>query len=196
MGNLFDSANYAHTEPGEIVSGDRLAWKRTDLGSDYPPASYTLTYSARRESDGTDSVAITAIADGNDFVVEVGQATTAAYEVGDYLWQAHITRDLDSERLTIDSGSWEVVANRATATTDPRTHAKIVLDAIEAVIEGRATKDQESYTIADRSLSRTPMSDLIMLRSRYRAEVWQEISAERVANGGRDGTLIRPRFQA
>jgi len=42
MANLFDSTNYPETEPLKIFSGDRAAWKRTDLGTDYAPASYSL----------------------------------------------------------------------------------------------------------------------------------------------------------
>lgn len=196
MANLFESANYPETEPASVIAGDRLAWKRTDLGSDYPPASYTLSYTARRQSDGTDSIAITASADGSDYVVEVGQATTAVYEVGDYRWQAYLTRDADSERVTIDYGTWEVVADRATSTSDPRSHAEIVLDAVEAVIEGRATKDQENYSISGRSLVRTPIGDLLRLRQVYRAEVRSGQSADAVRNGKRDGSLVRMRFQA
>ena len=54
MGNLFDSNNYPQTEPSTLVAGDRWAWKRTDLGSDYPPASYTLAYEARLEGTGVE----------------------------------------------------------------------------------------------------------------------------------------------
>ena len=50
MANLFDSSNYPETEPANIIAGDRAAWKRTDLGIDYAPASYSLKYSARLEN--------------------------------------------------------------------------------------------------------------------------------------------------
>jgi hypothetical protein len=40
-----------------------------------------------------------------------------------------------------------VIANHDADTADPRSHAKITLDAVEAVIEGRATKDQRTLRI-------------------------------------------------
>ena len=177
-----------------MVAGDRAAWKRTDLGSDYAPASYSLTYKARLESSGSTVISITASESGDDYIIEVGASTTAAYTAGVYHWQAYITRSSDSERITIDSGTFEVLANRSSATTDPRTHAKKVLEAIEAVIEGRASKDQAAYSIGNRSLSRTPITELLILRDRYRAEVIREERAERVANGLGHKGQIKVRF--
>ena len=55
-------------------------------------------------------------------------------------------------------------------------HVRRVIDAIEAVIERRATKDQKSYSIDGRSLERTPIDELLLLRDRYRAE-WQRLLA-------------------
>ena len=193
MANLFDSTNYPETEPLKIFSGDRAAWKRTDLGTDYAPASYSLKYSARLENDGATEIEITASESGSDYVVEVGQSTTAAFRVGIYHWQAYIIRTSDSERVTVDSGTWEVVVNRDAATSDPRNHVKIVLDAIEATIEGRASKDQESYSIQGRSLSRTPIAELVALRDKYRAEWVREQRAERIKNNLGHSGIIKVR---
>jgi len=189
--DLFDSANYPETEPVELIAGDRWAWKRTDLGSDYPPASYALSYSARLEGTGATEIGITASESGSDYIVEVASATTATYTAGVYHWQAYITRTADSERVTVDEGTFEVVANRDAATTDPRSHVKIVLEAIEAVIESRATKDQESYTINGRSLSRTPLTELRKMRKDYKAEYASELRKERIKNGkGHSGRVL------
>ena len=190
MANLFDSTNYPETEPTQIIAGDRAAWKRTDLGTDYAPASYSLKYSARLEDSGSTEIEITASESGSDYIIEVGQSTTTAYTAGVYHWQAYITRTSDSERVTVDSGTWEIKANRDAATSDPRNHVKKVLDAIESVIEGRASKDQESYSIQGRALSRTPIADLITLRDKYRAEWVREQRAERIKNNlGHSGVI-------
>jgi hypothetical protein len=190
MANLFDSANYPQREPLALVIGDRWAWKRDDLG-DYPAASYTLKYACRRESSGGDEIEITATANGTAFKVEVAAATTAAYTTGIYHWQAYITRNSDSERVTVDTGTFEIRANRDLATGDPRGHYKIVLDNIEAVIEKRATKDQESYSINGRSLTRTSLDDLVRLRDTYRAKYITELNRERARKGlGHRGRLL------
>mgnify|MGYP003137343032 CR=1 FL=1 len=193
MANLFDSSNYPETEPSQIIAGDRAAWKRTDLGTDYAPASYSLKYSARLEDSGSTEIEITASESGSDYIIEVGQSTTAAYTAGVYHWQAYITRTSDSERVTVDSGTWEIKANRDAATSDPRNHVKKVLDAIESVIEGRASKDQESYSIQGRSLSRTPIAELITLRDKYRAEWVREQRAERIKNNLGHSGIIKVR---
>ena len=54
---------------------------------------------------------------------------------------------------------------------------------VEAVLEDRATKDQEEYTIGDRSLKRTPMKDLLVLRDTYRLDVKAEEAANVAAAG-------------
>jgi hypothetical protein len=69
-----------------------------------------------------------------------------------------------------------------------------VLDAIEAIIEKRSTKDQDSYSIQGRSLGRTPIADLILLRDRYRAEWVREQRAERIRNGLGHSGVVKVRF--
>ena len=190
MANLFDSTNYPQREPLALVIGDRWAWKRDDLG-DYPAATYTLKYSLRLEAAGSTEIEATATANGTGFKVEVGASTTAGYTAGAYHWQAHITRDSDSERVTVDSGTLEIRPNRDLATDDPRSHYKIVLDNVEAVIEKRATKDQESYSINGRSLTRTSIDELVRLRDTYRAKYIAEVNRHRAKKGlGHHGRLL------
>ena len=74
---------------------------------------------------------------------------------------------------------------------DARTHARIVLDAIEAVIENRASKDQERYMIAGRELWRTPIPMLLKLRQTYRAEVKAQALAEKIQSGTGVGGRIQ-----
>ena len=192
--NVFNSTNYPTTEPENPIAGDRWAWKRSNLNGDYQNNLYTLSYEARLEGTGSTVISLTASASESDYVVEVASATTAAYTPGVYHWAAYITRDSDSERIQIDSGTFEVLADKATAITDPRSHVKIVLDAIEATIEGRASLDQMAYSIAGRSLSRTPVQDLLRLKDRYQAMYSAEKRIERRDNGNGTGTQIKVRF--
>ena len=194
MANAFDSANYPETEPSELVIGDRWMWKRTDLATDYPIASYGLSYTARLEGAGSTTFSITASESGTDYTVEVASSTTATYTAGTYQWQAYITRTSDSQRIVVDSGTFKVIANRSASTADPRSHVKKVLDAIQATIEGRATQDQMAYSIAGRSLSRTSIADLLLLRDTYQAEYNRELDAERINNGLKSRNKILTRF--
>jgi hypothetical protein len=186
MPNLFDSANYPTTEPTKLAVGDRWAWKRTDLGTDYAPASYSLKYVLRRHDTGAE-IEITCSESGSDYLAEVASATTAVYAEGFYAWQAYIIRTSDSERVLVGQGTVELLANRDSVATDPRSHARKVLDAIEAVLESRASKDQEEYAIAGRSLKRTPIAELRALREAYKAEVDAE---ERKLNGAGSRKLL------
>ena len=194
MANLFDTDNAAETEPEKIVAGDRLIFKRTDLHTDYANDSYTLKYSARLEGTGSTEIEITATASGDDYLVQVNSLTTASYTVGTYQWQAYITRNSDSQRLTIDQGSWEVLANRDAATTDPRSHPRIMLEKIESILEGRAAADVSSYSINGRSLTKIPIEELMNFRSRYKAEYLREGRRERAKNGIGTGAKMLARF--
>ena len=180
MANLFDRDNYPDQEPNTLVAGDRFVWKRTDLPSDYPTDTYALTYEFH-EAD-------------NIYYVEVASSTTASYSVGDYNWDAFITRTADSQRFRIDNGKTKIVPNLANTNADTRSHAKKVLDAIEAVIEGRASQDQMSYSIAGRSLSRMSIDDLLKFRDRYRSEYMTEVKRLRIKNKQDTGNTIKARF--
>lgn len=193
MGNVFtDSA--PEGEPESFIAGDFITWKRSGLHADYANDAYTLSYKARLEADGTDVITITASASGTDYLVSIGSSTSANYTVGVYHWQAYITRDSDSERITIDSGTFEVKANRSSATTDPRTHAKTMLDKIESLLEGKADSDVMNYSIQGRSLTKLTIKELMEWRKFYRAEVFEEEKAERIANGEGSGATIKVSF--
>jgi hypothetical protein len=196
MANLFDRDNYPDQEPNTLVAGDRFVWKRTDLPSDYPTDTYALTYEFHEDSGGGGShkFTITATEADNIYYVEVASSTTASYSVGDYNWDAFITRTADSQRFRIDNGKTKIVPNLANTNADTRSHAKKVLDAIEAVIEGRASQDQMSYSIAGRSLSRMSIDDLLKFRDRYRSEYMTEVKRLRIKNKQDTGNTIKARF--
>lgn len=191
MANLFDSANYPTTEPVSVVVGDQWTWKRSDL-TDYPPASYQLKYSLRPTSGA--EVEIVAAGSGTDFLVEVSAAVTGAYASGWYTWQAYIIRLADSQRVTIGTGRIELRQNLDASSADPRTHARKTLEAIEAVMEGRATKEQESLAINGREIRLLSPEEIMKWRDVYRREVASEEAAARLATGGLNPRRLQVRF--
>lgn len=194
MANLFDRANYPTSEPTELYVGDRWMWKRTDLGTDYPTASYSLSYIFRHLHSGNTSISITATEVDNDYIIEVPSATTAGYTHSDYRWYAFITRTSDSQRLEIGSGTVSIYPNRVTANDDPRTHAEQMVYKIELVLSNRADADVLSYSIAGRSLSKMSPDELVKWRDYYLAEVAKERRAENIANGKGVNSKILVRF--
>ncbi len=175
-------------EPTEIVAGDFVTWTRTF--SDYPAGTWVLTYTF---INSTSKFSVTATASGTDHLVSILAATTAAYTAGVYRWQAYATSGV--QRITVGSGETTVKANFATQTTiETRSQAKQTYDAIEAEILARASGGMtQEYTIGNRSLKKCPMSDLIVLRDKYRALVLSEQNAERIAAGlgGKNRLLVR-----
>lgn len=185
------AADIPTTEPAELNIGD--TWKWTKTLADYPASVWTLSYNFKSAAGG---FSITASASGDDHSVNVAYATTAGYAAGFYSWVATVTNG--SERYIADSGTCtlnpDFRAGTVTAAYDARTHARIALDAIEAVIEGRATVDQQEYEIAGRRLKRMPVTDLLKFRQHYKAEVASEAMAEAIRNGTGTGRRIQFRL--
>lgn len=196
MANLFDRENYPTQEPDTLVIGDRWVWRRNDLITDYPSATYSLTYHITKDSGGGGSnhISITATAISDAYIVEVASATTASLTDGDYVWQAYITRTADSERFVIDTGQVKLIPDFDNDETDMRSFAKKALDNIEAVIQNRATIDQASFSIANRSLSRMSVDELFTLRDRFQAEYNKEQKINRIKNKQNTGNTIGVKF--
>ena len=196
MSNVFERANYPDQEPYELVVGDYWSWKRADLTTDYPTDSYSLSYEFHCDSGGGGShqFTINAVESDGVYYVEVASTTTDNYTPHDYIWGAYITRTSDSSRTQVDEGKTTLLPNLADTNADLRSHAKIVLDSIEAVIQGRANMDQSSMSIAGRSLSRMSIDELLTFRDRYKAEYLKEIKLARINNGDASGNTIKVQF--
>jgi hypothetical protein len=196
LSNAFDRENYPQKEPSTLVLGDYWAWKRDDLADTYPIGSYALTYEFHEDSGGggIHKFTLTATEANDTYYIEAASSSTTGYSVGDYIWEAYITKASDSNRVMVDSGRTTITQNLADTNADLRSHAKKVLDAIEAVIENRASMDQSSMSIAGRSLSRMSIDELMTFRDRYKAEYLKEIKLARIRNGQGTGNTPKVRF--
>lgn len=194
MANLFDAANAPTTEPLEIVVGDFIQWKRTDLGADYPNDQYTATYIARITGGGASEITLTGTASGDDYLFTVDSATSTDFTPGYYHWQLEIVRNSDSERIVLERGTFTAIVDLDVNATDPRTHAEIMVDKIEAVLQNRADADVANYSIQGRSLVKLSIDDLLRWRDYYRNELAMEKRKERVRRGKSTGATIKARF--
>lgn len=128
-----------------------------------------------------------------DLFAFFGNATTATWTAGEYSWSSWVEKS--GARYVVDSGVVTLLANPETASAfDGRTHARKTLDAIEALIEGRASLDQQEYQIGGRMLKRMPVADLLRMRSLYQSEVAKEIASNKLAAGLGVGSKIQVRF--
>jgi len=177
--------------PEQIVAGDTWQWSIDGL-SDYPASEgWVLSFVLLNASQ---KIVFDAIAEGDEFKVMRSSEDTSSSEAGVYQWEASVKKGT-ALRFRLQTGTVEVLPNFGSAETlDTRSHARRVLEAIEAVIERRATKDQEEYSIEGRSLKRTPISDLLTLRDQYRREVDRELARERASKGRATGRRVLVKF--
>lgn len=172
-------------EPREIVAGDKSAWRRDDLTADYASANgWALAYLFVWVAGVTVTVTMTADAQGWKALADA--ATYAVGQADWFLQATHVTYG----KTTVDRGTVTVLANPASAGAgyDPRSHAKKVLDAIEAAIEARASQTDLKTVLEDgRSIERLSHAQLLEMRDAYAAKVRRE---ERVARGRGPGRVL------
>lgn len=195
MANRFDSVNYPTNVPDIVYVGDNWLWKR-DL-TDYPRADYTLSYSFRLLSSTATEISLgsSVITESETslYTIDVPSATTTGYTKGDYTYQEYITNS-SSERGVINKGIITVKSNLDADTGDPRSHNRIVFDALEATLENRASIDQMSMSIAGRSLSRMSPQELRDWYSHYKHLVINEDKVSRRSKGESTGNQVKVKF--
>ena len=165
-----------------------LTFDRTATLTAYPAPDWQLSAVLR----GAGLVDIQAEAVGQAHRFRVPAAETADWAPGDYWYSIRATKGDDV--VEVEAGQIAIKPNLADMTEghDGRGHVQRVLDAIEAVLEKRATIDQERYSINNRELWRTPIPDLLVLRDRYRSEL-RRMKAGR--NGGLFNQAVRVGFR-
>lgn len=177
-------------EPSEFAIGESLAWSKSF--ADYSAANgWTLTYYFR----GPTTFDVVASANGADFDVDVAATVTANATAGLYFWQAWLSKDDD--KIRIASGRTTAVAGFPTtdAGFDGKSDAERLLAAIDALLAGKASVDQQEYTIgaggSQQQLRKIPIPDLLELRKHYAAIVAGE---RRKRNRRGLGRTIRLQF--
>lgn len=193
MANAFDAAQAPEGEPLEIVVGDFLQWKRSDLLSDYPLADYSAEYVARITGGGSSEIKLAAT-ETDTYLFTADSATTAEFVAGYYHWQLEITKTSTGDRIVVDRGTFTAVVDLDINNVDPRSHAEIMIDKIETVLQGKADADVASYSINGRSLTKMSFEDLIAARDKYRAEFAREKAMEHAKNGDPISQTIKVRF--
>jgi hypothetical protein len=173
--------------------GDTLAFTRTL--SDYPAsAGWVLHHRLVPRGDVGSAVTFASTASGDSHAIAVTAATTAAWQPGIYSWASWVTNGTAS--YTLDTGSTQLLTNPRTTTAplDLRSPARVALDNVRAVLQGKASTDVFSYTIGGRSLQRYSMADLIALESRLVSQVRAEDRGAALAAGRPDPRKLQVRL--
>lgn len=172
--------------PCEATAG--LSFQASLSAANHPAPVWEVTLHLR----GPSQINLTGAPDGIGHKFTADAAATAAWTPGTYWWALRATDGTDT--VEIERGDMVVLPDLVGAAPgyDGRTENEKALAAIDAVLSKRATLDQERYRINNRELYRTPIADLIKLRSFYAAAVARE---KRRCNGSRNwGRPIHVRF--
>ena len=175
--------------PTEIRAGDTVKWRddpTTDVfGNEVKSDNWTLKYFLRTNTASEGHVSTGSVYQ-NGWQFTISATDSAAFDAGDWYWQAIAT--FGSETLTLGYGSLQVEAALSYTGTpgafDGRTQVKKDLEAVQTairtLISGGAVQE---YKIGNRNLKRYDLPDLIQLEGRLKAEVKREEQAELIANG-------------
>lgn len=178
-------------EPQSFVAGETLQW--TKELTDYSPSDgWALKYYFQ----GADRFTVDAVDAGTYFEITVARDTTRTVQAGTYYWQAFVTKD--DETHLVDSGQVtmkpSLLNEEGSTAFDGRSTAKQILDAIDAMLKGKATLDQQEYQIGNRMLKRIPIPDLIALRTQYAQLYAREQRTEKLNQGAPFFKTILTRF--
>ena len=175
--------------PREFAVNDTVEWTEGD--STYPAPTWTVRYHFTNPDEQFSSAVSVANGSDHDVVID-----TTSLTPGRYQYQRKVTDGSDT--FTTESGEIEVLADLAgdTAGVDRRSFAEIALENIEAVLKGKATRDQTSYSLNGRALSRYSPEELNEWRNQLRQEVRDERRQARRDAGGKSHANVRVRFNS
>lgn len=190
MDNLFNSDNYPDGVPAELVLGVDWAFKHSELSDAYPVGTHSakLILNLLTAAGGTQE--ITATESGSNYIFQAADSDTLNFTAGDYAFQIEVTETASGDKRIAEEGFVTFVA-AVSAGGDQRSHTLKTLQAIQANIEGTATKEQQSYQVAGRMLSRRSITELLELEQEY-SDRWE---AEKAASDRKRGKKRRGRVQ-
>lgn len=158
--------------PREIAARETSSWT-LDLPNNRPADGWAVSYFFR----GPVEVDLVGVVDGVefDFAIATGTFDTP----GRYDWTAVATKI--GSRVRLATGRIEILADaeQTTGVGDVTTHSERMLAALEAALEGTASKAHRSYTIDGRSIERMTLEELRTNRDLYarRVKLERELSA-------------------
>lgn len=188
------SVSYSQTEPLSFRAGITIVWQKGDFSNfnraeGYTTAKYTINgNNGLKEIEGSWDSSTSLWT----FTLTAALNTLAA---GTYTLFGYV-QHTDGSIQPVYEGTVLVKASLTTATqVDTRSHVKIVLDAIEATMEKRATKVQESQQLPNgTAISMLSPSELIKWYEHYKYLYTQELDKQRISNGGSRRKIL-PTFQ-
>ena len=177
--------------PKTFRAGDYVQWRLPSTTDNFndpissPDWSVTYYFRTIAEFEGA-STTSTAYLDGFQF--SLASNVTETFEVGSWFYQA-VADKSGAQKQTIATGQFKVLPSLSFSGSNPeaidgRTQLQKDYDAIEetirALISGGLVK---KYKIGNRDVEKYELTELIMLRDKYKAMLVREKKAEMIANG-------------
>jgi len=178
------AADIPDIEPSSFFCGDTVTWKI--YNSDYLADTYGLSYAMVMTGK---IITLTSTAyETYTHLITISSTTSATYTAGTYNWISYFTKT--GERWNRGSGQMVLKTNYATQSSgyDARSTVQKIFEALEALILGKATKDQLKIRVGDREITKLSPKQLMDWRNFYANEYYKEIGI-----GGRP-TLVKMKF--
>jgi len=145
----------------------------------YIPAEWTIKYEIG-------AITLTFSDDGTNFTLST---VLSGITTGEYNYRVTATNKTTATiKRTLLTGRVKIIDLAY------KSHARKVLDAIEATIEGTASVAQSEMTINGRSIKYQSPEQLLILRSTYKREVANEEASDRINSGLGNKNKILVRF--
>lgn len=182
-------------EPEEFRAGDTVVW---DIASDDYPSSdgWTMKY----RLSGPQQIDITGATSGVGYRLTITAAASADYGAGVYEFTGWVEKGAGAtlEQHTIRTGRVRILQNLkqlvGDAAVESRTHWQIVLDAIEASQQGRATLAQSQTSINNRAISLLSPEELQKAWQFANSKVLEEKRRDRMRRGLPAGNRVTRRI--
>jgi len=178
------------TFPAEIRAGDLIQWRlaatQDVFANSISSPDWSVIYYLRTNT-GPIGATVNSSAFNDGFQFSIASNVSATFAKGDWYYQA-VANKSGAEKQTIATGAFKVlpslefsgVANNFDGRSQVEKDLEIIQAAIRNIVSGGVVQE---YKIGTRSAKKYELSELIMLESRYKAELVREKQAELIANG-------------
>ena len=179
------------TFPSEIRAGDLIQWRlaatQDVFGNSISSPEWSVIYYLRTKI-GPQAATVNSTVFNDGFQFSIASNVTENFSKGSWFYQA-VANKSGAEKQTIATGAFEVLESLSytgstPAAFDGRSQVEKDLETIQTAIRNIISGGVvQEYKIGTRTAKKYELSELIMLESRYKAELIREKQAELIANG-------------
>ena len=178
------------TFPSEIRAGDLIQWRLPStqdvFGNSISSPDWSVIYYLRTNTVPIGAT-VTSSAFNDGFQFSITSNVSSTFIKGDWFYQA-VANKSGNEKQTIATGSFKVLPTLEfsgnAVNFDGRSQVEKDLETIQTAIRNIISGGVvQEYKIGTRTAKKYELSELIMLESRYKAELVREKQAELIANG-------------